>query len=305
MTILSQAAPFAVALSGQKLGARPTWLWVAGMLVLSTLLGFFLFRHYGRSSTDENSEFAARISRKTSWTRKSTQATLINAISAAAIGTVLGPLVADIHRRGLNQGVWVGYWGIGSIIAGAFMMFVWSRVANGLRDRGLLLSTIITAAGAVFEVLEHNRAGGAALLAGGLVVSLGANTFENSVYTLKPSPAEAIAMNSGRALGFSLGAQVGLFFLAGSQYTWTTLAFAAAGILVTILMRKHWVQPIEHPLTLRSAALWVTLVFGAAVVGALIVVGGGEIAMIVGVTAAAFATLLVRRARQRKAEQRR
>ncbi len=130
---------------------------------------------------------------------------------------------------------------------------------------------MITLVGGAFAVLEHHQSSGVVLLVGGLVISLGANAFESAVYALKLSAAENVAMNFGRASGFGLGAYFGLLLLPDAHYTWLAFGSAVAGVLVTYLWKKHWVQPVDHPRALRGIPARIALVLGALVAGTLVV----------------------------------
>jgi hypothetical protein len=275
MVVLSQFAPVGVAASGAAFGAQKTYLFVAIMLIGACILGAYLFRRYPRPQADAN------VKTSHSWNAQSVRLTIVNFISAVAVGAAFGPFFEDVHRRGLEQSTWVLIWGLGGTIVGFFLSFIWSKVTHGLRDRGLFIAALVTLLGAVFEVVEHHETGGWALVAGGITVSLGANAFEASVYDRPTTPGENIVKNFGRALGFGLGAFFALRLVAGMQYAWLILGASLLGVLVTFMLRKHWVQPVA-PAVLQGWAARFSAVFGLAVLAVLIVVGGREIAMLFG-----------------------
>jgi hypothetical protein len=277
MVILSQFAPVGVAASGVTFGAQKTYLFVAIMLAGACFLGAFLFRRYPRPQADAN------VKTSHAWNAQSMRLTIINFISAVAVGAAFGPFFEDVHRRGLEQSTWVLIWGLAGTVVGFFLIFIWSRVTHGLRDRGLFIAALVTLLGAVFEVVEHHQAGGTALVAGGITVSLGANAFEASVYDRPTTPGENIVKNFGRALGFGLGAFFALRLVAGMQYAWLILGASLLGVLVTFMLRKHWVQPVA-PEVSKDWRTKAAVVFGAGILAllTLLAVGVGirEIALI-------------------------
>jgi hypothetical protein len=211
--------------------------------------------------------------------------TIINFISAVAVGAAFGPFFEDVHRRGLEQSTWVLIWGLAGTVVGFFLIFIWSRVTHGLRDRGLLIAALVTLVGAVFEVVEHHQTGGTALVAGGITVSLGANAFEASVYDRPTTPGENIVKNFGRALGFGLGAFFALRLVDDMQYAWLILGASLLGVLVTFMLRKHWVQPVA-PQVFKDWRTKAAVVFGADILAMLVLLAAGvgvrEIALLLG-----------------------
>jgi hypothetical protein len=277
MVVLSQFAPVGVAASGAAFGAQKTYLFVAIMLAGACVLGAFLFRRYPRPQADAN------VKTSHAWNAQSVRLTIINFISAVAVGAAFGPFFEDVHRRGLEQSTWVLIWGLAGTVVGFFLIFIWSRVTHGLRDRGLLIAALVTLVGAVFEVVEHHQTGGTALVAGGITVSLGANAFEASVYDRPTTPGENIVKNFGRALGFGLGAFFALRLVDDMQYAWLILGASLLGVLVTFMLRKHWVQPVA-PQVFKDWRTKAAVVFGASNIAMLVLLAAGvgvrEIALI-------------------------
>jgi hypothetical protein len=261
-------APPLVNWCGSVFGARLTSIGTAVVLAIAFPLSLRLFQKYQMSEEETQA-----IATKPSWTPLSRRATFVNFLSAVSIGAAFGPLSAEIAHRSLNTSWWMGVWGFGAGVTGFFLMAVLPWIAGGLRDRGLLPAALITLLGGAYMVIERNHMGGMPLLAGSLLVNLGANAFEPAVYELEIGPAENIATNFGRALGFGVGAYFSLLFLDGTQYSWLVFGSAAGGALATYMMRKHWDQSPKNDLTLRSARVKIALILvgGAAVMAGAVV----------------------------------
>jgi hypothetical protein len=103
------------------------------------------------------------------------------------------------------------------------------------------------------------------------------------VYDRPTTPGENIVKNFGRALGFDLGAFFALRLVDDMQYAWLILGASLLGVLVTFMLRKHWVQPVA-PQVFKDWRTKAAVVFGASNIAMLVLLAAGvgvrEIALI-------------------------